>query len=455
MAMCKLYVLGSLLFISLVSYAQSPQGDWNGAVNFQGKEIAFAFHITGINNSLQTTMDIPSQGLMEGKAATTDFQNDSIIVSFPNFGIIYKALLANDTFTGQLIQNNFPIKLDLTRGKLLLERPQEPKPPFNYTSHPVSFISDGNKIVGTLTIPENSNNPPVAILISGSGPQNRDGDMFGHSLYYVIADHLSRNGIAVLRYDERGVGESTGDFAAAGIKEFSQDAFAAFSYLKDRQDFKESKIGYIGHSIGGIIAPQLSARYKDIDFTVMLAGPGVDGDQLMLSQKAAMERLMGIPEAQIAQGQEIMSLAYGIIKNSKEDNNSLKERVTAALIERLGPLTPTAQVEAITNQITTPEIISLLQSRPASYLKDINNPLLALNGTLDFQVPYQENLDAIRNQLQNTTNKRVEIRALDGLNHLFQESTTGALSEYSEIEQTIAPSVLEIITQWIKSNTQD
>ena len=453
--MRALFTLVMGLSLALTSYSQEIVGDWIGTVNFQGKKINFAFHITEENTAITTTMDIPSQGLMAGKAGTTTFNNDTLVATFPDFNIVYKGAFKDDSFTGDIIQNNFPVTLNLERGVITLNRPQQPKAPFNYTAKElvVKNKEDDIELAGTLTLPNGIENPPVAIIISGSGPQNRDGDMFGHQLYYVLADYLTTQGIAVFRYDERGVGASTGTFNTAGIAEFTRDATAALDYLKKRSYLKESKFGYIGHSIGGIIAPQIAATNDDVDFTVMLAGPGVDGDQLMLSQKAALERLLNVPEAQIKQGLEIVGLAYEIIVNAPENHKDLKNEVNAALLNKLGSNVPAQQVESITNQITTPEIVSLLRTKPSTYLNKIKTPILAMNGKKDFQVPYEENLEAIKQAFTAGNNENTRTVAFDDLNHLFQESTTGALSEYSEIEQTMAPKALALIAKWIKKET--
>jgi len=369
----------------------------------------------------------------------------------------YIGVTKNDSIQGNLIQNNFPVPLTLVKGALVLNRPQQPKAPFNYDVQEVTFKNKEENITlaGTLTLPKDIKNPPIAVIISGSGPQNRDGDMFGHSLYYVLADYLSSNGIGVLRYDERGVGASTGTFETAGIAQFTSDATAAIAYLKKYKKTKYSQVGLIGHSIGGIIAPQIAALSPDVAFTVMLAGPGIPGNELMLSQKEAMERLMNIPEAQIKQGQDLLGYAYDVIIQNDGTNAAIKDAVNLALKEKLGPMVPIQQVEAITDQITTPEIVSLLKATPASYLSAIKSPVIALNGKKDFQVPYVQNIAAIKEAFAAGNNENARTVAFDDLNHLFQESTTGALSEYSEIEQTMAPKVLAFIAKWIKEHTND
>ncbi|EAQ40504.1 X-Pro dipeptidyl-peptidase (S15 family) [Dokdonia sp. MED134] len=455
--MRTLIILAVTFLTSFISHAQNVTGDWKGTVNFQGQSIDFAFHITQPQDSLHTTMDIPSQGLTGGKAANTTYTNDTLKVDFPQFKMRYIGVTKNDSIQGNLIQNNFPVPLTLVKGALVLNRPQQPKAPFNYDVQEVTFKNkeDGITLAGTLTLPKDIKNPPIAVIISGSGPQNRDGDMFGHSLYYVLADYLSSNGIGVLRYDERGVGASTGTFETAGIAQFTSDATAAIAYLKKYKKTKYSQVGLIGHSIGGIIAPQIAATNTDVAFTVMLAGPGIPGNELMLSQKEAMERLLNVPEAQIKQGQDLLGYAYDVIIQNDGTNAAIKDAVNLALKEKLGPMVPIQQVEAITDQITTPEIVSLLKATPASYLSAIKSPVIALNGKKDFQVPYEQNIAAIKEAFAAGNNKNARTVAFDDLNHLFQESTTGALSEYSEIEQTMAPKVLAFITKWIKEHTND
>lgn len=443
-----------LLFFlcSITSFSQDYVGNWIGEIPIPNDKLDIAFKITKNGNNYESTMDIPKQGLNGAKAESTVLTDTVLTISFPNFNLEYKGSINDrNEIIGNLFKGGYPVPLNLKRGEIVLNRPQEPKPPFNYYSEDITFnSSDDLKLQGTLTLPKKDGIFPVAIIISGSGPQNRDGEMFGHKPYYVIADQLTKNGIGVLRFDERGVGKSEGNFNIATIEELSADIKSAINYLKTRNDVNVSKIGLIGHSIGGIIAPKVASEINDVDFIVLMAAPGINGDKLMLSQKATLERTMGMNELQIAQGQELVKGAYDIIVSTNLDNQALKDSLNSFYINKYGKMFPEVQRETLVNQITGNEVLSLIKSKPSKYLEKVNCPVLAINGNKDFQVPSKENLNAIKDAIEKNGNNDVTIIELGNLNHLFQECNTGISSEYSEIEQTISPDVLDLITDWIK-----
>lgn len=450
--MNKLFTLSFFLLFSLVSSAQDISGDWTGEVEIPSGKLGFVFHLTKEGNGYSATMDIPKQGLSSSKAESATFIDSVLKITFPVFKMEYSGRLnQKNEFTGNLSQAGNGVPLGLKRGNIKLNRPQEPVPPFSYYSENVTFQSLADKInlKGTLTLPKKEGKYPVVIIISGSGPQDRNGTMFGHKLYWVIADQLTKNGIGVLRFDDRGAGESGGKVEQTTIETNSADVKGAIAYLKTRKDIIVSKIGLIGHSIGGIIAPKVASETKDINYMILMAGPGLDGDKLMLSQKAASERLLGIPEEQIMQGQELIKGAYDIVINSKSDTAGIKAEVTAYFKEKIGTMVPESQISSITEQITGNEVLSLIQSKPAQYLSKVKCPVLAINGSKDFQVPAKDNLAAIKKALENGGNTKVETSEMESLNHLFQESKTGALTEYVEIEQTISPVALNAMTLWL------
>ena len=455
--MKRIFTVIFLTIFSTLSFSQDISGDWMGEINVGGTALEFAFNIKNDESGLIATMDIPKQGLSNAKAETATFADSTLTITFPTFHLEYKGRLnQKNDFIGNLSQAGQPMPLNLTKGIIVLNRPQEPKPPFSYYSENVNFenTADNIKLSGTLTLPKKEGKFPVAIIISGSGPQNRDGEMFGHKPYLVLADQLTKNGIGVLRYDERGVGESQGNFETAAINEFSSDVKAAINYLKTRKEVNASKIGLIGHSIGGVIAPKVAVENGNIDFIVLMAAPGINGDKVMLSQKAALERLMGYNEMQISQSQDFVKGAYDIIVNSELDNPSLKDSLNSFYTHKYGAMLPKEQRETIVDQITGYEFVSLIKSRPSEYLEQIKCPVLAINGSKDFQILPEENLLAIKNSIEKNGNKKVKVLELENLNHLFQESETGMLSEYSEIEQTISPVALKLITDWIREQTK-
>lgn len=444
-----------LFLFSTLSFSQDLSGSWIGELKLGGQTLDFAFNFENTEDGLSATMDIPKQGLSKAKAESATFINSALTLTFPSFNIEYKGNLSQgNEITGNLIQAGVPFPLNLTKGTITLNRPQEPKAPFNYHSESVSFknAKDNITLSGTLTLPKKDGKFPVAIIISGSGPQNRDGKMFGHKPYLVLADELTKNGIGVLRYDERGIGQSQGNFDSAAIDEFSTDVKSAIDYLKSRTDIDASQIGLIGHSIGGIIASKVAAENQGITFIVLMAAPGIDGDKLMLSQKAAIERTMGFNEFQIAQAQGIVKEAYDIIRNTDLDNLALKDSLNSHYINKYGALLPENQRNALIDQISNYELNSLVKSTPSEYLEKIECPVLAINGDKDLQVLAAENLQAIKTAIEKNGNKNLKTVALKNLNHLFQESETGLMNEYSEIEQTISPTALQVITTWISEH---
>ena len=455
--MKKIIIVILFMMFSMTSFSQDISGNWIGELNVGGSLLELAFNLKNDETGLKATMDIPKQGLSNAKAETATFQDSTLTITYPEYQIQYQARLNKQyEFIGNFSQGTMSFPMNLKKGTIELNRPQEPKGPFPYYSEEVVFINkaDNIKLAGTLTLPKKEGKFPVAIIISGSGPQDRNGEMFGHKPYYVLADYLTNNGIGVLRYDERGVGESEGNFQSAAINEFSSDVKAAIDYLKTRKEINSSKIGLIGHSIGGIIAPKVAAENADIDFIVLMAAPGINGDKVMLSQKAALERLMGYNEMQISQSQDFVKGAYDIIVNSELDNPSLKDSLNSFYTHKYGAMLPKDQRETIVDQITGYEFVSLIKSEPSKYLEQIKCPVLAINGSKDFQILPEENLLAIKNSIEKNGNKKVKVVELENLNHLFQESETGMLSEYSEIEQTISPVALELITTWIKEQTK-
>lgn len=343
----------------------------------------------------------------------------------------------------------------ITIGFAQTNHPQEPKPPFDYIVEDVTFENkqDNVKLAGTLSIPKNKENFPTAILISGSGPQDRNSELLGHKPFLVIADHLTKNGIAVLRVDDRGTAKSEGDYNKTGLQGFARDTESALAYLKTRNDINASKIGLIGHSLGGVIAPIVASKTDEVSFVVMLAGSGISGDKLMLLQKAMVERQMGVPETSIESGQQNIGGAYHIILDQTIPNDSLKPKLKSYFKTAFGGMLPENQVNAIASQLTFPWLVDFIRFDPAVALSKTKCAVLAINGSKDLQVPADENLKAIDSILKANGNQNVKTQKLQDLNHLFQESETGLPTEYANIEETFSPKALEIMTEWIKKNT--
>lgn len=325
----------------------------------------------------------------------------------------------------------------------------------HFTTEEVTFINtfDSITLAGTLTKPNTTIDFPTVILISGSGPQNRNSEFMGHKLFLVIAEYLSSNGIGVLRIDDRGIGKSTGDYNSASLSDFVNDTQSSFDYLKTRKDINHKKIGFIGHSLGGTIAPIVANQNSDLDFIILLAGTGMRGDKLMLLQKEIMERKMGVPEKSIQLGQKNIGGAYDIIINHKGDLNTLKMELQTYFTAIFGDALPKKYIKELSEGLSMPWLVDFIKFDPTITLEKVICPVLALNGTLDLQVPVQ-NLKLINDAIVSGGNQNVKTIEIAKHNHLFQKCETGLVSEYGMIDESISPKTLKIISKWITKTTK-
>lgn len=341
-------------------------------------------------------------------------------------------------------------------------RPQNPTAPYPYYTEEVSFknTADSVTLAGTLSLPTGTGNYPVVVLITGSGPQNRNEELFNHKPFLVLADYLTRRGIGVLRYDDRGVGQSTGNFKTATSASFAGDAAAAVAYLKTRKQVNKRQIGLIGHSEGGMIAPMLAAGNKDIAFIVLMAGPGEPITELMDQQNRRSAELQGVPEETIVKNAQLLQGLYNIIKQNHTDslNAQLTTYLTKGIATFPAEMRPPAEAmpQFIAGQLkslTTPWFKYFIGYNPAPNLAKVKCPVLAINGMLDVQVLFKPNLAGIKQALIQGKNKHYKIVEYEGMNHLFQEAKTGDVTEYKTIEQTISPKVLNDMAVWINGIT--
>jgi pimeloyl-ACP methyl ester carboxylesterase len=347
----------------------------------------------------------------------------------------------------------------LVDGKVVAEAPKRPQEdaiatgPLPYTSSEVVFDSvAGVKLAGSFSVPQGKGRFPAVVLVAGSGPHTRDEDVFGHKVFLVLADALNRAGIAVLRYDKRGIGASTGDYANATTTDFTVDAKAAVDWLKTRPEVEPGHIGIIGHSEGGLIAPAVAVSDSSVKFVVLMAGPGLPGDQILLMQQAAIARASGQPETVIAAAEKMNKAVFDMIKSAQSlDEAKTKTAVMASDMATGGQMTQ-AQAEAALATVTTPWFYEFIRSDPRPALEKIRAPVLAINGALDVQVPPKEDLAAIKEALKN--NLDATVVELPGLNHLFQTAQTGAPSEYMGIEETMSPAALKTVTDWVTAHSR-
>ncbi len=410
------------------------------------------------------TMDSPDQGAKGIPTESVTIKEDSILIKVPSIMGSYEGKIFTDSMKidGKWKQSGMSLDLTIYKVEKLEEakRPQEPKEPFPYKVEEVSFENktDDVTLAGTLTLPEKGENFPTVILISGSGGQNRDEELMGHKPFLVIADYLTRNGFAVLRYDDRGIAKSTGNFSAATTEDFTRDALSALDFLKIREEIDHSKIGMIGHSEGGIIAPKAAVQSKDVAFIILMAGPGIPGDSILYLQSELIQRAQGVDESEIQKSSETQHKIFNAIKET-DDSAELKTKIEHILQEEYSLLSeeekskmgdPKIYLDMQIKTVTSPWFKYFVKYDPAPTLEKVKCPVLAINGEKDLQVPPKENLSAIENALKKGRNKNYEIKELPGLNHLFQTSKTGSVTEYGQIEETISPIALETMLSWLK-----
>jgi len=373
-------------------------------------------------------------------------------------------MTAPDTIQGEWSQMGQSLPLVLVRGDGdEARRPQEPQPPFPYEEEEVRYPNPeaGIHLAGTLTLPPGPGPFPAVALITGSGAQDRDETIMGHKPFWVLADHLTRHGIAVLRSDDRGVGESEGDFSAATSADFAGDAAAAVAYLRERPEIDPHRIGLVGHSEGGIIAPMVAVERGGVAFTVLLAGTALPGDEILLLQGEAIARAMGQDEDAIRGSRELQVATFQVIRE-EEDPEVRSRRAGEILRDHLAGMTPEERealgipaeaedqwIEAQGAVAASPWFRYFLTYDPRDHLRRLEVPVLALFGELDLQVPANENMSAMEEALREAGNPDVTLLELPGLNHLFQTAETGSPTEYARIEETFAPAALDAVSSWI------
>ncbi len=445
--------------------------NWKGTISLPALELTFTVHFSRDDSApggWAATLDIPMQGVAGAKMKDVVYTDKELAFTFAVPGNpVFKAAIEEGgrTASGTLTQAGQVFSLTLTRqteeeaAAETPRRPQNPQPPFPYEVREVKFRNevDGIDIAGTLTVPDGTGPFPSVVMITGSGPQDRDESLMGHRPFWVIADHLSRNGIAVLRCDDRGVGGTGGNVMQSTSENFALDALAGVAHLKTIDRIDATKIGLMGHSEGGIIAPLAAAQSKDVAFIILLAGTGLPGhDILRLQTRLLIASAGAFTDEQL---DEMMarhtSLTQAIMNDAPRAEQleamralmrtQMGEAPEAAMDDRT--LTQAAMQQLA--QMRTPWFRSFLTHDPRPTLRKVTCPVLALNGSLDLQVPADENLEEIRKALSEAGNTDVTITKLEGLNHLFQHATTGSPAEYMTIEETFAPEVLDLITKWI------
>lgn len=427
----KKVFLAACLLTSTFYSAKAQTGTWSGEVELYGMKLPIVFHL----DEQKPTMDVPDQGAMGIPIVVQRDVAGKISITIAATGASYRGELKDGVIEGTYTQMGNSLPLNLAPGVRKANRPQTPQAPFPYAQEEVNFSNGDVVLKGTLTLPSKcSRNTLALVMVTGSGPQNRDSELFEHKPFAVIADALTRAGFATLRYDDRGFGESTGNMATATVADFRDDALAGIEFLRERFD----RVGVIGHSEGGTIAMMLAAEGK-ADFIVSLAGMAVSGEETLLWQTALALSAAGVAQSDIDSYAQLLREAYSALRTDKPLPSAEGRNLTPMLQQAYMGVLPQMQTPYLKHFIS-------LDMRPL--LGGIKCPVLALNGTKDKQVEPSSNLKALRDALEGKNGSKVV--AMEGLNHLFQHSTTGLMTEYRQIEETFAPEALDLIINWLK-----
>ncbi|MBD1429569.1 alpha/beta hydrolase family protein [Sphingobacterium litopenaei] len=442
-----------LLFQSCMGFSQELMGSWSGNLDFGVQKLTFVVHIAHENGQWTAKADSPDQGAF-GIPFQIHVEGDSVFLNNSQ-GIKLSLLIASqDKLQGQFYQSGMKIPVILARtAKDVLTKKvlpyQTPKPPYSYDTIDVVFPNKyaNIQLAGTLTFPKEQGKYPAVILLTGSGQQDRDETMFGHKPFKVLADYLTRNGIIVLRYDDRGAGKSGGSFEASTIDDFSKDAISALEFLKKQKNVDINKIGILGHSEGGLVANLLAGQgIPNVSFIVTLAAPTVPIRDLMIEQLYSVGKAEGMSEFQLAMAKEINKKNFDVVKSELNTDEAFSQ-----LKKNMNIMEESSQNEAIRKEMLmmlTPAYRYFVRIDPTDFIKKIYIPVFGAFGTLDVQVPSTLNLRGYHDHLPR--NSKTVLKEYDGMNHLFQKAKSGRVVEYGQLEETINEQVLKDIASWIK-----
>ncbi|MGB0835850.1 MAG: alpha/beta fold hydrolase [Psychrobium sp.] len=432
------------LICSVPSFAtDSINGSWKGNLTISpDRSMELIFHFKKQKSGYTATVDVPAQQQFGLEFNSVKVSNTNVELSLDAASIKYSATIDGSELTGVYSQGSFKAPLNLSKTKQVVTRVKKPQENFDnapYAQELVTFVNQttNDSLAGTLTLPTGPYKA-IAILLSGSGPTTRDGDAFGHKVLAVIADQLTRNGVGVLRFDDRGVGDSTGVFNTATSEDFATDALAAHQFLTSQQRFKNKNIGFVGHSEGGLIGAIASANNPNVSFFVSLAGPGTSGAEILIDQSYHIQKLRGVDAATLAKSDKTQRSIMKAIENG------ITEEALTELLEEHG--VPAKQAVAQSKQLSSSWFKYFVKTDPKRFLARLKTPVLALNGALDSQVLAEKNIAGIKSSVpQNLLTTRI----YPGLNHLFQPANSGLPKEYSTIETTFSAKVAKDISQWI------
>ncbi len=456
----RLILAAALLAGASTTHAQtaprpSLTGDWNGSLG----PIEFTMHLADpAAGPRAATLDIPAQKV-QGMAMRFTAPADSVYLSIAQPAARFAGRRSADgqQLAGEWQQGLRVFPITLTRAgapAATAARTQTPQPPFPYQSADVTFKNEKANVTlaGTYTVPADMGPFPAVILLTGSGAQDRDETIKGHKPFAVLADYLTRQGIAVLRFDDRGVGQSGGTLAGTTSADYTADAQAALAWLRAQPGIRKNQVGLVGHSQGGTAAIGAAIQANGPDFLVLLASPALPGDEMLVQQSVAAARLLTTDPTQLATTEKVQRAMTQIIQKTADNTQATAQLL--ALYNPTGNPQAAAQLAPQLASMTAPNYRQLLADRPAQTLVKVRCPVLALGGSKDIQVIAKPNLAATAAILKTGGNRDVTVKELPGLNHLFQTAMTGGTDEYGTIAETVAPAALQLIGDWITQHTK-
>ncbi len=449
----------ALCLVSMVS-AQLV-GVWEGKIPVGAISLRVILIVEEKNGKYSAKLDSPDQGAYGLPISAIDIESNKIRFTSMELALQFEGEFSEnqEAFHGNWKQGTESFEIKFVKLEKIPDyrKPQDPKPPYPYNVHEVNYLSKkgGFNIGGTLTVPKTKGKHPAVILITGSGQQDRDETILGHKPFWVLADFLTRQGIAVLRVDDRGVGKTGGNPINSTSKDFAEDVKAGITFLKQRFEIDSKRIGLIGHSEGGLIAPMVAAESKDVAFIVLMAGPGVNGAEIINLQSALIQKAMGESTQRIEINAKLQKSIFRVISEESDNKKAIEliDSVLKDFAKKYPEFTAAevTQVKASLPSIMSPWFRYFLKFEPKTVLQKVKVPVLAISGEKDLQVDPTQNLPAIVAALKSGGNEDFTVKRFPNLNHLFQTCNTGSPTEYSMIQETISPKVMEFIASWIKN----
>ncbi len=451
-----------VLFLNSGLAQDTIVGQWEGNISIMGYDLNIIVKLETVNDSLTGTIDIPQQN-------ASNLPLSNIYYNFPKLSFVLEVPNGDAEFDGEIVQDSIKgsFKQSGIKGTFHLARSKGDNQKFledeiaPYIEEEVTFYNGDIKLSGTLTLPKYPGKHPAVVMITGSGPQDRNEEVYGFKIFQVIAGHFTKNGIAVLRYDDRGVGGSTGNISESTTEDFAGDVIEAVKYLQTRNDIRHDNIGLCGHSEGGIVAPLVASQNKDIAFIILIAGTGVTGEEIILEQTALILKAEGQTNEEIKESLEQSKKLFSDLKLCKEKDEIISE-LRKQISEDYKDM-PEEQKELITNkdeyvnntanskyaQLTSPWMSYFLSYDPVPTLEKVTCPVLMLFGELDMQVPVTQNEKPMVDALVRGSNKDFEVKTFPKANHLFQSANTGSPSEYADLQKEFVPEFLDFMSSWI------